>query len=141
MVVNTGNHNHHERSYIMQLTTTGKQITRNRCHTKPTSITTYSYIQHHTNRHHIRTTDPLQEILDNINKNPELFSNKHVQSTLLTDKNYTWADNVGNQTSNLNKIGVNRGTNMDHNSKQQDNSVQRTRSGHVSKKPDHLMYY
>ena len=58
-VVNAGDHNHHDRSYIGQLTTTGKQITRNRCHIKPTNITADSYIQHHTNRHHIRTTDPL----------------------------------------------------------------------------------
>ena len=89
MVVNTSNQNHHDRSYIVQLTTTGQWITRNRCHIKPTSITVNSYIQHHTNRHHIRTTDPLQEILDNINKNPELFSNKHVQNTPLTNNNYT----------------------------------------------------
>ena len=57
-VVNTGDHNHHDRSYIVQLTMTGKQITRNRHHIKPTNIITDSYIQHHTNRHHIRTTDP-----------------------------------------------------------------------------------
>ena len=115
MVVNTGNHNHHDRSYKLQLITTGKQITRNKHHIKPTRITTDSYIQHHTNRHHIRTRDPFQEILDIINKNPELFSNKHVQNTPLTDSNYTHADNVGNQTSNLNKIGEKRRTNMHHN--------------------------
>ena len=46
--------------------------------------------------------------MDNINKNPELFSNKHIQNTLLTDNNYTQADNVGNQANNLNKIGVKR---------------------------------
>ena len=58
-----------------------------------------------------------------------------------TDNNYAQAGNVGNQASNLNQIGEKRGTNIHHNSKQQDNSVQRTRSGHVSKKLDHLMYY
>ena len=86
-VVNTGNDNHYDRSYIVQLTTTGKQITRNRCHIKPTNITADSYVQHHTKRHHIRTADPLQEILHNIRiqnySEINMYKTHHLQTIIM----------------------------------------------------------
>ena len=44
-VVRAGNHNHHDRSYTIQLTTNGRCITCNRCHIKPTTITADKYLQ------------------------------------------------------------------------------------------------
>ena len=46
MVVNRGDHNHHGRSYTIQLTTNGRCITWNRLHIKPTTLTAYAYIKH-----------------------------------------------------------------------------------------------
>ena len=45
-VVGTGNHNHHDRSYIVQLTTNGRCITCNRLHIKPTTISADTYLQY-----------------------------------------------------------------------------------------------
>ena len=38
-IVGTGNHNHHDKSYTIQLTINGRCITCNRHHIKPTSVT------------------------------------------------------------------------------------------------------
>ena len=38
MVVGKGNHNHHGRAYVIQLTNNGRCISRNRCHIKPTTV-------------------------------------------------------------------------------------------------------
>ena len=44
MIIGKGNHNHHHRSYNIQVTTTGRIITCNRQHIKPASITAEDYI-------------------------------------------------------------------------------------------------
>ena len=66
-VVNMGNHNHHDRSYIIQLTKNGRHISRNRWHIKPTTVAADTYIQHQSNKQSNIKTDPLAEILNNIN--------------------------------------------------------------------------
>ena len=38
-VVDMGNHNHHDRSYVIQLTTNTRHISRNRQHIRPTTVT------------------------------------------------------------------------------------------------------
>ena len=43
-IVGMGNHNHHSRSYKIQVTTTGRIITHNRQHIKPTPITAEEYM-------------------------------------------------------------------------------------------------
>ena len=45
MIVGTGNHNHHDRSYTVQLTLNGRCITCKRQYIKPTSITADTYLQ------------------------------------------------------------------------------------------------
>ena len=50
-VVGTGDHNHHDRAYTIQLTTNGRQIACNRQHIKPTSVTADIYLKYHTTKH------------------------------------------------------------------------------------------
>ena len=76
MIVDTSNHNHYDRSYTIQLTTTGRCITQNRQHIKPTTVTVDTYLQHQSNKHSNIKTDPLAEILNNINKNPAVYANR-----------------------------------------------------------------
>ena len=50
-VVDTGDHNHHDHTYIIQLTTNGRRITCNRQHITPTSVTADAYLQYHATKH------------------------------------------------------------------------------------------
>ena len=74
MVVGKDNHNHHGRSYVIQHTNNGRCILRNRCHIKPTTITADTYLQHQSKTLSNKTTDPLAEILKNINNNLALYA-------------------------------------------------------------------
>ena len=67
-VVCTGNHNHHNKSYTIQLTTNGRCITCNRHHIKPTAVTADTYIQYHSTKQQNARADPLAEILNNLTK-------------------------------------------------------------------------
>ena len=69
-VVNRGNHNHHDRPCVIQLTTNGRHISRKRWHIKPTTVTADTYLQHQFNKQSNIKTDTLAEILNNINRNP-----------------------------------------------------------------------
>ena len=60
-VVDIGNHNHHDRSYVIQLTTNGRHISRNRWHIRPTTVTADRYLQHQSNKQFNIKTDPLTE--------------------------------------------------------------------------------
>ena len=55
--VGMGDHNHHSRSYKIQVTTTGRIITCNRQHIKPTPITAEDYecyqARNHTKQIHL----------------------------------------------------------------------------------------
>ena len=68
-----GNHNHHDKSYTIQLTTNGRHITCNRHHIKPTAVTADTYIQYQSTKQHSTRADPLAEILNNITKNPAAY--------------------------------------------------------------------
>ena len=72
-VVGTGNHNHHNKSYTIQLTTNGRCITCNRHHIKTTSVTVDTYIQYHSTKQQNARAAPLAEILNNITKNPAAY--------------------------------------------------------------------
>ena len=74
-IVGTDNHNHHNRSYTITLTTNGRHITQNRWHIKPTAVTTDTYLQHQSNKQYNIKTDQLADILNNINKNPTVYAN------------------------------------------------------------------
>ena len=65
-VMGKGNYNHHNRSYKMQVTKTGRMIMHNRQHIKPTPITAEDFIHYQANKH--TKTDPLDAILDHIPK-------------------------------------------------------------------------
>ena len=71
-IVGKGDHNHHNRSYKIQVTTTGRIITCNRQDMKPTPITAEDYMQYQARKH--TKTDPLDAILDCIQKNPHTYS-------------------------------------------------------------------
>ena len=73
-IVGTGNHNHHSRSYKIQVTTTGRIITCNIQHIKPTSITAEDYMHYQARKH--TKMDPLDAILDHIQKTPHSYTNK-----------------------------------------------------------------
>ena len=73
-VVGKGNHNHHNRSYKIQVTTTGRIITCNRQQIKPTPITTENFIHNQANKQ--TKKDPPDAILDHIQKHPPPPTNK-----------------------------------------------------------------
>ena len=80
MIVGKGDHNHHNQSYTIQITTTGRRITCNTQHIRPTSITADNYICYQATKHANRQTDLLDAILEHIKNNPQLYSNWTVQS-------------------------------------------------------------
>ena len=81
MVVDKGDNNHHGRSYVIQCTNNGRCISRNRQHIKPTTVTADTYLQHQSKKPSNKTTDPLAEILNNINNNPALYTTEWVTTT------------------------------------------------------------
>ena len=87
-VLDMGNHNHHHRSYIIQLTTNGRCISRNRWHIKPTMVTADKYLQHQSNKQSNIRTDPLTEILNNINRNPGMYGTRQVRNVNNTCEQY-----------------------------------------------------
>ena len=50
-IVGKGNHNHHNRSYKIQVTNTGRIITCNRQHIKPAPITAEEYMWYQASKH------------------------------------------------------------------------------------------
>ena len=73
-IIGTGNHSHHNKSYMIQLTTNGTHITCNRHHAKPTTVTEDAYIQYHSTKQQNSRTDPPADILNNITKNPVAYA-------------------------------------------------------------------
>ena len=73
MIVGKGDHNHHDQSYTIQITTTGRRITCNRQHIRLTSITTDNYICYQATKHATRQTDPLDAILEHIKNNTQSY--------------------------------------------------------------------
>ena len=65
-IVGKGDHKHHNRSYKIQVTNTGRIITCNRQHIKPTPITAEDYMHYQARKH--TKTDPFNAILDHIQK-------------------------------------------------------------------------
>ena len=61
-IAGIGNHNHHDKSYTIQLTTNDRCITHNRCHIKPTTVMTDAYIQYHSTKQQNTRADPLADI-------------------------------------------------------------------------------
>ena len=80
MIVGKGDHNHHDQSYYIQITTTFRRITCNRQHIRPTSITADDYICCKATKHANGQTDPLDAILEHIKNNPQSYTNRTIQS-------------------------------------------------------------
>ena len=72
-VVGIGDHNHHEKSYTIQLTTNGRCIMCNRHHIKPTAVTADTYMQYQSKKQHSTRSDLLAEMLNNITKHPAAY--------------------------------------------------------------------
>ena len=75
-IVDMGNHNHHDMSYVIQLTTKGRHISRNRWHIRSTRVIADKYLQHQSNKQSNIKTDLLTEILNNINRNPTIYGTR-----------------------------------------------------------------
>ena len=143
-IVGSGNYNHHGRSYVIQLTTNGRHITQNRWHIKPTTVTADAYIKHHSHKQCQLTTDPLAEILNNITKNPGSYNTKQTtnnnnksDSKQKEEEKGQWT--YGMEASNTTKQPVIRATKDNRTVTEYGDNI-RTRSGHISKKPDRLEY-
>ena len=137
-VVRTGNHNHHDRSYTIQLTTNGRCITCNKQHIKPTTVTADAYLQHQSNKNSNVKTDPLVEILNNINKNPAVYANRQ----LINNKTLQQEAKAIEQCNKRADTSQKEGEDIPHDNRPafQGSEVKRTRSGHIVKKTDRLTY-
>ena len=86
----TGDHNHHDRAYTVQLTMNGRWIRHNRQHIKPTSVSADTYLHYHATKQSHTRTDSLQDILKHINNNPMVYSS-------------VYTNNINNQQTQCNK--------------------------------------
>ena len=77
-ILGKGDHNHRNRSYKIQVTTTGRIITHNRQHIMPTRITAEDYMCYQARKH--TKTEPLNAILDHIQKSPHTYADKTISN-------------------------------------------------------------
>ena len=142
--VGSGDYNHHGRSYIIQLTIDGRHITQNRWHIKPTTLTSDAYLKHHSHKQCHITTDPLAEILSNISKNPGAYATKQTtsnknQSNTKQKEEAKENEHCSMEASNTTKQPFTQAV-KDNRTIIEYGDIMRTRSGHISKKPDRLEY-
>ena len=147
MIVGKGDNNHHDQSYTIQLTTSGRRITCNRQHIRQTSITADSYICYQAMKKANRQIDPLDAILEHIKNNPQSYSNRTVQS------NSNKTQSMHDKQQPINNLQGNRQVHMqimqqavintraDNNRIQQGENVVKTRYGRTIRKPDRLTYH
>ena len=137
-------HNHHNKCYTIQLTTNGRCITLNRHHIKPTAVTADAYIQYHSTKQQNTRADPLAEILNNITKNPAAYvtrqtTNDSDQSNTKQKEEAKDNEHCSMEASNTTKQPYTQAVKDNRTIIKYGNTI-RTRSGHVSKKPDRLEY-
>ena len=82
MVIGMGDQNHHNQSYTIQITTTGRRITHKRQYVRLTPITIENYICYQATKHANRQTDPLDATLEYIKNSAMSYSNRTVQSNI-----------------------------------------------------------
>ena len=140
-IVGTGNHNHHNKSYTIQLTTNGRCITCNRHHIKPTAVTADTYIQHHSTKQQNTRADPLAEILNNITKNPAAYVTRQTTNDSEQSQKEEAKDNehYSMETKNITRQTCTQAV-KGNKTIIKDGDTIRTRSGHISKKLDRLGY-
>ena len=149
-VVNTGDHNHHNCVYIIQLTTNGRRITCNRQHIKPTLVTAETYLQYQTTKQSNTWTDPLEDILKCISNNPMVYANMYTTNNNIHNsqyhqqtKNTQQGRGEGNRKAAKLSITItDKKLNTPENNGivQQNSEVVKTRYGQRVKKPDRLSY-
>ena len=142
--VGTGDHNHHDKSYTIQLTINGRCITCNRHHIKPMSVTADAYIKYHATKQQNARTDPLAEILSNITKHPAAYPtsqtpdaceqyNTKQKEEAKDSKHYSAEPRNSIRQTDAQAV-------KDNKTIIKDGDTIRTRSGHIGKKPDRLAY-
>ena len=97
-----------------------------------------------------KTTDPLGEILKNINSNPALYTTEQVTSTSNTCHQYEEQNTTKHvqKEADIEQYHKKAGDSQEKgrtdicakSDQVQENEVMRTRSGHIVKKPDRLTY-
>ena len=143
MIVGKGDHNHHNWSYKIQITTTGRIITHYRQHIKPTSITAEEYMCYQARKHTNIQTDPLDGILDHIKNNPQSYSNRTTHNNN-NDSQGTYGEqgainnSQGNRQEHIEKIS--NETRMDNDNIKEGENIVKTKYGRIVRKPDRLMY-
>ena len=142
MVIGKGNDNHHDQSYTIQITTTGRRITCNRQCIRQTSITTDYYICYQAKKHANRQTDPLDAILEHIKNNLMLYSKRTVQSNINNTQS-THDEEPKKHLQESRQIYIQRtvtNTMEDNNKIQQGENCIKTRYGRTIRKADGLSY-
>ena len=142
-----GNHNHHGRSYTIQLTTNGRHITWNRQHIKPTAVTADAYIKDQSYKQCNISTDTLADILNNIDKNPGAYNNKRVLNSVV-EKGQSIGQIVNNPnqqvTETIKRTSIHKKEGTDELRGNiptiHEGEITRTRSGYIIRKPDRLTY-
>ena len=136
-----GDHNHHNRSYKIQVTTTGRIITCNRQHIKPTPITAEDYM-HYQTRKHIKT-NPLNVILDHIHKNPHTYKDIAISNEKIDNQNAHGEHGVRNKLQSSKKEQTEEicsSTRVVNENINEGENIVKTRSGRIMKKPDRITY-
>ena len=113
-------------------------------------MTADMYLQHQSNKQSNTKTDPLAEILNNINRNPAIYATRQVRSINNTCEQYSvqTANKIVQEEANIEQdnkkadSSQERGTGSTHEKRAslQENKVNRTRSGCIVRKPDRLTY-
>ena len=149
-VVSIGNHNHHDCTYIIQLTRNGRWITCYRQHIKPTSVTVETYLQYQTTKHSNTQTDLLEVILKCIKNNQMAYASMQTNNSDIHDTKChqqtkksqpgRGEDNrpQGSEVINKNHRQKSLNTPEDNGIVQQNSEVIKTRYGQTVKKPDRL---
>ena len=138
-VVDKGDHNHHNRSYKIQVTKTGRIITCNRQHIRPTPVTAEN---NQLNKH--TKPDPLDAILDHIQRHPlppttKNITNERPNSDIMPDAHKETNSKQDIKGKQRQEEGIN--TISDNKHRMMGKKHVRTRCGRiVKKKPDRLMY-
>ena len=142
-VVGIGDHNHHEKSYTIQLTTNGRCIRCNRHHIKPTAVTADTYIQYQSTKQHGTRADPLAEMLNNITKHPAAYVTRQTsdseQSNTKQKEEAKDNEQCSVEANNTTKQPCTQAVKDDRTIVEYGDPI-RTRSGHISRKPDRLEY-
>ena len=137
-IIGKGNHNHHNRSYKIQVTSTGRIITHNRQYIKPTPITTEDYMHYQVMKH--TRTDQLDAFLNHIWKNPHTYMDKAISNERDDIQNTHGECGVRNNLQGSIQKQICSNTRVANESINEGENIVKTRYGRIVKKPDRLIY-